>query len=86
MPQIETANIIAERLNIIALLSLMRPPVGPYDEPTEELVIWAVHNYAYSSIAHYRTILDGLNRSQKATVLFHLLSQWIIFEMQVVYL
>jgi len=38
----------------------VRPPVGPYDDTTEELVTWAVHNYAYSSIAHYRTILDGL--------------------------
>ena len=60
MPQIEPANIIVERLKSIALPPLVRPPVGPYDEATEELVIWAVHNYAYSSIAHYRTILDGL--------------------------
>lgn len=60
MPKIEPANLIFEEIRTIELPPLTRPPVGPFDEPTEELVLWGLRDYAYSSIAHMRTILSGL--------------------------
>jgi hypothetical protein len=54
------ANRIAAGLREIKLPPLTRPAVGPSDAPTEELVFWAIRTYAYSTIAHVRTILDGL--------------------------
>jgi hypothetical protein len=47
-------------LRSISLPSLVRPPVGPHEAPTEELVLWGIKSYAYSSIAHVRTVLAGL--------------------------
>jgi len=54
------ANIISARLDSVTLPPLVRPPVGPNEEPTLELVTWAGRYYAYSSIAHVRNILRGL--------------------------
>jgi hypothetical protein len=53
-------KIIEEGLRGITLPTLTRPAVGPDDDPTEELVRWAVEMYVYSSVAHMRTILAGL--------------------------
>src|ERR1039458_7435665 len=60
MPKIEPANVIYEGLRGVRLPPLVRPPVGPSDDPTEDLVLWGLRDYAYSSIAHIRTILSGL--------------------------
>jgi hypothetical protein len=60
MAHLAPAQFINERLKTVDLPPLRRPRVGPSDDPTEELVMWAVQSYAYSSISHYRTILDGL--------------------------
>jgi hypothetical protein len=60
MPVDKPANHIAKRLRDVNIPPLVRPPGGPDAEPTEELVMWGVHTYAYSTIAHTRTILDGL--------------------------
>jgi hypothetical protein len=57
---IKPVNVIATALHEVVLPSLVRPPVGPNDPPTEELVLWGLLNYAYSAIAHVRTVLDGL--------------------------
>lgn len=56
----EPANLICDRLQSVKLPSLLRPPVGPFDNPTESLVLWGLTDYAYSTIAHMRTILSGL--------------------------
>jgi hypothetical protein len=53
-------RIVETGLRGITLRPLTRPSVGPSDEPTEELVLWAITMYAYSSIAHVRTVLAGL--------------------------
>jgi hypothetical protein len=53
-------NIIEDRLRSIELPPLTRPAIGPYDDPTEELACWGATLYAYSSIAHVRTVLAGL--------------------------
>jgi hypothetical protein len=58
--KVEPANLIFDGLRNIKLPPLARPPVGPFDEPTEDLVLWGLRDYAYSSIAHIRTILSGL--------------------------
>jgi hypothetical protein len=57
---IQPAFIILSGLREITLPSLERPGVGPLDPPTEALVSWGVRSYAYSSIAHIRTILSAL--------------------------
>jgi hypothetical protein len=54
--------VIEKGLRGITLPALVRPPVGPHDEPTHELVCWGVQSYVYSSIAHLRNILDGLTK------------------------
>lgn len=53
-------RIVEEGLRRVVLSPLIRPAVGPDDEPTEELAAWATTMYAYSAIAHMRTILAGL--------------------------
>ena len=60
MDTITRLAVVDRRLQSIALPSLIRPPVGPDDDPTEDLVYWATKFYVYSSIAHVRTLLSGL--------------------------
>lgn len=52
--------IIEQGLRAIDLPPITRPAVGPPDAPTEELACWGATLYAYSSIAHVRTVLAGL--------------------------
>ncbi len=54
------AQFVAECLGRITLPSLLRPPVSPDADPTEELVFWGITKYAYSLIVHFRTILKGI--------------------------
>jgi hypothetical protein len=58
--EVKPANHIEAGLRGIELPPLVRPPVGPFDEPTEVLVLWGIRDYAYCSIAHIRTVLAGL--------------------------
>jgi hypothetical protein len=51
---------VEQALQVIALPAVTRPPVGPDEEPTEELVRWAIKFHVYSAIAHIRTVLAGL--------------------------
>jgi hypothetical protein len=53
-------SIISAALEKVSLPPLTRPPVGPGDDPTEELVLWAIKFYVESAIAHVRTVLCGL--------------------------
>jgi hypothetical protein len=53
-------DIIAEGLRDIVLPPVIRPAIGPNDEPTEELVCWGITFHVYSEIAHIRTMLAGL--------------------------
>jgi len=57
---IAPAKFIGEKLRAIALPPLIRPPVPPEADPTEELIFWGMRKYAYSLIAHIRTILNGI--------------------------
>jgi hypothetical protein len=54
------AQFVAECLGRITLPSLLRPPVSPDADPTEDLVFWGITKYAYSLIVHFRTILKGI--------------------------
>ena len=54
--------IVAAGLDRIALPPLLRPAVGPNDDPTDELIYWGINFYVYSNIAHLRTVLRGLVR------------------------
>jgi hypothetical protein len=56
----EPANLIYDGLRSLELPPLVRPSVGPSDGPTEYLIRWGIKYYAYSSIAHVRTVLTGL--------------------------
>lgn len=51
---------IEEELREITLPALVRPPMPPDADPTAELVIWGMRVYAYSLIAHIRTVLRGI--------------------------
>jgi hypothetical protein len=53
-------RVIHEGLRPIVLPPLTRPSLGPSDKPTQELVLWSAQLYAYSSVAHMRTVLAGL--------------------------
>src|SRR4029077_7876172 len=53
-------SIVAEGLRNIALPALKRPPVGPKEPPTKELVQWGMKLYAFAVISHVRTVLDAL--------------------------
>lgn len=53
-------TVVAAGLKNITLPSLTRPSVGPKEEPTEELVSWGINLYAFSALAHVRTVLQGL--------------------------
>jgi hypothetical protein len=53
------AKLIGEVLDKIQLPTLSRPPVPPDAPPTQELVEWGVTKFAYSLLAHVRTILRG---------------------------
>jgi hypothetical protein len=57
---VDAAKFIEERLRAITLPPLIRPPVPPDADPTEELVLWGIRKYAYSLIAHIRTVLKGI--------------------------
>jgi hypothetical protein len=50
---------VEEELRGVPLSPVIRPPVD-FNEPNEELAVFAMRLYAYSSIAHIRTILGGL--------------------------
>jgi hypothetical protein len=56
----EPAKFVEEKLRAIILPPLVRPPVPPVAEPTEELISWGMQKYAYSLIAHIRTVLRGI--------------------------
>src|ERR1039458_3130012 len=58
--------IAADGLQKITLPTLKRPPVGPQEEPNEELVLWGINYYAYSVVAHVRTVVQGLVLLAKA--------------------
>jgi hypothetical protein len=53
-------SIVAEGLRNITLPALKRPPVGPKEPPTKELVQWGIKLYVYALISHVRTVLDAL--------------------------
>jgi hypothetical protein len=57
---VEPAKFIEEKLRAIILPPLMRPPVLPEADPTEELIFWGMREYAYSLIAHIRKVLKGI--------------------------
>ena len=52
--------IIADGLPRITLPAITRPTLPPTDSPTEELVDFGIQYYAFSLIAHLRTILRAL--------------------------
>jgi len=56
---VSPARLISEALDRIQLPTLSRPPVPPDAPATKELVEWGITKYAYSVIAHVRTILRG---------------------------
>jgi hypothetical protein len=60
MNKIMPAELIERELRNLTLPSLIRPPVGPKDDPTEELVLWGINYYVYSVLAHLRSILGGI--------------------------
>jgi hypothetical protein len=55
----KVVSIVEQGLQGIALQKLTRPPV-PFETPNEDLAIFAVRVYAYSLIAHIRTVLAGV--------------------------
>ncbi len=61
----EVLNIVEHGLHGLVLPSVTRPPV-PFDNPDEELALFAIRVYAYSLIAHLRTILAGVVVLEKA--------------------
>ena len=52
-------KIVERGLHGIALPKLTRPPV-PFGSPNRDLALFAIRLYAYSLIAHIRTILAGV--------------------------
>jgi len=56
----EPVKFVEEKLRAITLPPLVRPPVPPEADPTEELIFWGMQKYAYSLIAHIRTVLKGI--------------------------
>lgn len=58
--------IAKEQLQKVTLPPLIRPLVRKDDEPTEELVAWAIKYYAYSVLAHLRMVLRGVVLLAKA--------------------
>ena len=52
-------SVVADTLQRIQLPSLTRPPLGPNHPPTLELVQFDLTNYAYSSLAYIRNLLQG---------------------------
>jgi hypothetical protein len=55
-----TVEIVATGLQAIAFPVLSRPPVGPREPATEELIQWGTKFYTYSLTAHLREIINGL--------------------------
>lgn len=55
----EVLKIVEHGLRGIALPTVTRPPVS-FDNPNEELALFTIRVYAYSLIAHIRTILTGV--------------------------
>ena len=53
------ARFIGQALEKIQLPTLSRPPVPPDMPPTKELVEWGARRFAYSLLAHVRTVLRG---------------------------
>jgi hypothetical protein len=56
----EAAEFVEVRLRTLVLPALVRPPIPAGAAPTVELVYWGIREYAYSLIAHIRTILRGI--------------------------
>lgn len=63
--QIRIVKTVEEGVRAIALPMLTRPPV-PFDRPNEDLALFALRVYAYSLIAHVRTILAGVVSLEEA--------------------
>lgn len=63
--QIRVVKTVEEGVSAIALPTLTRPPV-PFDRPNEDLELFALRVYAYSLIAHIRTILAGVVSLEEA--------------------
>jgi hypothetical protein len=57
--QTDILPIVETGLKKIELPPLTRPDVAD-DNPNEDLVLWSIQFYAYSVIAHLRTVLRGL--------------------------
>lgn len=57
--QMEVLKIVEDGLRRVALPTVTRPPV-PFDSPNEQLALFAIRVYAYSLIAHIRTIFTGV--------------------------
>lgn len=53
-------RIVDEGLQRVALPTLSRPGLKPAENPKEVLINWGTQYYAYSLIAHVRTILKGV--------------------------
>lgn len=53
------ARFISEALDKIQLATLSRPPIPPNAPATKELVEWGIAKFAYSQLAHMRTVLRG---------------------------
>jgi hypothetical protein len=54
------AKFIAEKLQVTALPTLVRPLVPSEDDPPQELIHWGIRKYAYSLISHIRMVLKGI--------------------------
>jgi len=53
-------ELVTDGLRDITIPSLTRPPIGPNEAPTKELVDWGIKFYVYSAVLHLRTILTAL--------------------------
>jgi hypothetical protein len=75
-------RIVEQELRAIDLPSIFRPPIGPNDPATEELVRWAITFHVYAEIAHIRTVLAGLivladaGNTPSASILARHLFEW----------
>jgi len=59
MPEKSPAMLMSAALDGIQIPTLSRPPVPPDAPATKELVEWGIVKFAYSQLAHMRTVLRG---------------------------
>jgi hypothetical protein len=77
----EVLKLVERGMRGIVLPTVTRPPVS-FDNPNEELALFAIRVYAYSLIAHIRTILTGVvvlddaGNSPSAGVLCRHIFEW----------